>query len=316
MSANCKIFINFAVEVADSSQFHSPFTIPGGWITASASTGILSGMKSESMTNNNRILLISQEIAPYLSGSQAAFGKALAQGMQENGFEVRTFMPKFGNINERRNQLHEVIRLSGVNIIIDDNDHPLIIKVASLQPSRIQVYFIDNDDFFLKEDEDIDPAGSNRSDNDERIIFYSRGTLETAKKLRWEPRVIHCAGWFSSLIPLYLKRIYNDDPSFKGAKIVYTVTPDRVSAPIDERFLTKLKADGIPARDIKKFTNVTHDTDLLHKMGVDYSHAVVVTDPQISPELLQYMKDTGKPCLIVENPEEAAAQYAAFFKSL
>ena len=268
------------------------------------------------MTNNNRILLISQEIAPYLSGPQAAFGKAIAQGMQENGFEVRTFMPKFGSINERRNQLHEVIRLSGVNIIIDDNDHPLIIKVASLQPSRIQVYFIDNDDFFLKEDTDSDAAGSNRPDNDERIIFYSRGTLETAKKLRWEPAFINCAGWFSALIPLYLKRIFNDDPSFKGAKVIYTVTKDRLQAPLDERFLSKLKADGIPARDIKKFSAAPLDTDLLHRMGIDYSHAVVITDPDISPELMQYIKDSGKPCVVVENSENPAPDFAQFFKSL
>lgn len=268
------------------------------------------------MTNNKRILLISQEIAPYLSGPQAAFGKALAQGMQENGFEVRTFMPKFGSINERRNQLHEVIRLSGVNIIIDDNDHPLIIKVASLQPSRIQVYFIDNDDFFLKEDTDVDPAGSNRTDNDERVIFYSRGTLETAKKLRWEPAIIHCAGWFSAIIPLYLKRIYNDDPSFKGSKIVYTITPDKLEAPLDERFLNKLKADGIPARDLKKFSSMQHDTDLLHRMGVDYSHAIVVADPEISPDLLQYVKDSGKPFVVIGDPENSAVAYADFFKSL
>ena len=268
------------------------------------------------MTNNNRILLISQEIAPYLSGPGATFGKALAQGMQENGFEVRTFMPKFGSVNERRNQLHEVIRLSGINIIIDDNDHPLIIKVASLQPSRIQVYFIDNDDFFLKEEEDDNPAGSNRPDNDERVIFYTRGTLETAKKLRWEPAVIHCAGWFSALIPLYLKRMYNDDPSFKGAKIVYTITPDKLSAPLDEKFLSKLKADGVPARDLKKFASLSGDTDLLHKMAIDFSHAVVVQDPDISPELMQYLKDSEKPYIIAEDLESIPAVYTDFFKSL
>lgn len=269
-----------------------------------------------SMTNNNRILLISQEIAPYLSGPGAAFGKALAQGMQEKGFEVRTFMPKFGSVNERRNQLHEVIRLSGINIIIDDNDHPLIIKVASLQPSRIQVYFIDNDDFFLKEEADDNPAGSNRQDNDERVIFYTRGTLETAKKLRWEPAVIHCAGWFSALIPLYLKRLYADDPSFKDAKIVYTVTPDQLTAPLDEKFISKLKADGIPARDLKKFSSMQGDTDLLHRMAIDFSQAIVVQDPDISPELMQYIIDSEKPYIIAGNPENISSDYADLFKSL
>lgn len=265
---------------------------------------------------NNRILLINQEIAPYLSGAQAASGKALAQGMQERGFEVRTFMPKFGTVNERRNQLHEVIRLSGVNIVIDDNDHPLIIKVASLQPSRIQVYFIDNDDFFLKEDSDTDAVGSNRPDNDERAIFYTRGTLETAKKLRWEPAIIHCSGWISSLIPIYLKRLYNDDLSFKGAKIVYTVTDDKLSTALDERFLAKLKADGIPARDIKKFTSIARDTNLLHRLAIDYSHAVVFQNPEADPQLLQYVKDSGKPFIILDDTANASDKYAEFFKSL
>ncbi len=272
--------------------------------------------KSKSMANNNRILLINQEIAPYLSGPEADFGKQLAQGLQQRGFEVRTFMPKFGSVNERRNQLHEVIRLSGVNIIIDDNDHPLIIKVASLQPSRIQVYFIDNDDFFLKEDTDTDAAGRNRADNDERIIFFGRGTLETAKKLRWEPKVINVAGWFSALVPLYLKRIYADDPSFKGAKVVYTITPSKLETPLDERFLTKLKADGISSRDLKKYTEFTPDTDLLHRMAIDFSHAVIVQDPDVSPELMEYIQESGKPFITSEALESGIDAYNEFFKQL
>ena len=268
------------------------------------------------MANNNRILLINQEIAPYLSGPEANFGKQLAQGLQQRGFEVRTFMPKFGSVNERRNQLHEVIRLSGVNIIIDDNDHPLIIKVASLQPSRIQVYFIDNDDFFLKEDSDSDSVGSNRQDNDERIIFYSRGTLETAKKLRWEPKTINVSGWFSALIPLYLKRAYSDDPSFKGAKVVYTVSPAKLEAPLDERFLAKLKADGIAARDLKKYADLPLDTDLLHRMAIDFSHAVIVQDPDISPSLLAYIKESGKPYIVTDRLESSLDAYNEFLKQL
>lgn len=279
-------------------------------------TGSYQKPDSISMTNNNRILLISQEIAPYISGQGAAFGKALAQGMQENGYEVRTFMPKFGSVNERRNQLHEVIRLSGINIVIDDNDHPLIIKVASLQPSRIQVYFIDNDDFFLKDEADENPAGSNRPDNDERIIFYTRGKLDTAKKLRWEPAVIHCSGWFSALIPLYLKRLYNEDPSFKESKVVYTITPNQLSAPLDERFLQKLKADEIPDRDIKKFSMLPGNTELLHKIAIDYSDAIAVQDPDISSELMQYILDSDKPFIKIDNLEDAPSKYADFFKSL
>lgn len=268
------------------------------------------------MTENNRILLINQEIAPYLSGTAANFGKLLAQSMQKKGFEVRTFMPKFGAVNERRNQLHEVIRLSGVNIVIADNDHPLIIKVASLQPSRIQVYFIDNDDFFLKDDTDVDAAGSNRPDNDERIIFYTRGTLETAKKLRWDPRIIHLSGWFTSLIPIYLKRGYSDDISFKGSKVVYSVTPAKLTAPLDENIFAKLKDDHIPARDLKKYSEFLLDTDLLHRLAIDFSHAVIVEDPDASPELIEYIRQSGKPFITPEKIAEGPDAYSEFFNSL
>lgn len=268
------------------------------------------------MANNKRFLLISQEISPYLSGELATIGKTIATGMQSNGYDVRTFMPKFGAVNERRNQLHEVIRLSGMNIMINDNDHPLIIKVASLQPSRIQVYFIDNDDYFLKSNDDADAAGSNRSDNDERLIFFTRGTLETTKKLRWEPTVIQCAGWFTSLIPMYLKRFYGDELSFKGSKIVYMVTPDRVPDLSDDSLINKLKSDGIPAKDIKKYSAMSADPDFLHKLAIDFSHAVVFQDPDVNPALIEYAKESGKPYITAESLGSGADAYAGFFNSL
>ena len=151
---------------------------------------------------NNRILYISQEISPYLADSPlSVLGKAMPVKMQERGFEVRTFMPKYGCINERRNQLHEVIRLSGMNIIIDDTDHPLIIKVATLQPSRMQVYFIDSDDYFTSSAGGAAPLEtvSDPEQNDERMIFFVRGVVETVKKLRWEPAVVQCMGWITAL---------------------------------------------------------------------------------------------------------------------
>lgn len=266
---------------------------------------------------NNRILFISQEIAPYLSSGPASdLGRSLPQAMQERKSEVRTFMPKFGSVNERRNQLHEVIRLSGVNIPIDDNDHPLIIKVASMQPSRIQVYFIDNDDYFQKLDSDSDAVGSNRADNDERAIFFARGTMETAKKLRWDPKVIMCSGWMTALVPMYLKRMYSDDPSFKGSKMVYNVMPGKLELPVDARFLAKLKADGISQRDIKKFQDLALDTDLLHRMAIDFSHAVIINDPDASPALVEYIAQTGKPFMTAEQAAGGPDAYAAFFNSL
>lgn len=236
--------------------------------------------------------------------------------MQDHGCEVRIFMPKFGAVNERRNQLHEVIRLSGMNIVISENDHPLIIKVASLQPSRIQVYFIDSDDYFQKLDSDADDLGSNRADNDERSIFFTRGTLETAKKLKWDPKIINCAGWITALVPLYLKRLYPDDPSFKGAKVVYTVLPGEITAPVDDNFFNKIKVDGIQQRDLKKFAALAKDTDLFHKMAIDFSQAVIIADPDIKPELLEYVKESGKPFITPDKLTEGPKAYVEFLDSL
>ena len=173
----------------------------------------------------NKVLFISQEISPYLPETpMAVMSRELPQAVQESGLEVRTFMPKYGFINERRNQLHEVIRLSGMNISIDDTDHPLIIKVATLQPVRMQVYFIFNEDYFHKSICKELETVSSPTDNDERSIFFVRGTLETVKKLRWVPEVIHCTGLISALAPLYIKDFYADDPSYQEAKVVFTLT--------------------------------------------------------------------------------------------
>src|SRR5512145_391352 len=172
----------------------------------------------------NRVLFVAQEITPYLPESHMGLiGRHLPQGIQEKGREIRTFMPRFGSINERRNQLHEVIRLSGMNLIIDDNDHPLIIKVASIQQARMQIYFIDNEDYFSRKSIVADANGKEFEDNDERAVFYARGVLETVKKLRWAPDLVHCHGWMSSLVPVYLRSIYHDDPLFHNYKIVYSV---------------------------------------------------------------------------------------------
>ncbi len=266
--------------------------------------------------SDKRILFISQEIAPYVNGSpNAEFAKSLAQNAHSHKFEVRTFMPKYGTVNERRNQLHEVIRLSGVNIPIDDNDHPLIIKVASLQPSRIQVYFIDNDDYFQKEDSDEDPCGSNRADNDERAIFYARGTIETVKKLRWVPKVIFCEGWMSALSPIYLRAMYASDPSFKGTKIVYCIRPGKATGGIDPAILAKMQAEGMPKKKLDPFKNLPADTDLLHKMALKYADAAVVADPEISDDLRQYVAELGIPTLEFA-PDGDINQIFDFYKSL
>ena len=184
-----------------------------------------------------KVLFINQEIAPYVPDSEMSLmGNQLPHMMQESGCEIRTFMPKWGNINERRGQLHEVIRLSGMNLIIDDTDHPLIIKVASIPVSRIQVYFIDNDDYFMKRRMTEDEEGKEYEDNGERAIFFARGVLETVKKLRWVPDVIHCQGWMSAVVPLYIKKAYHDEPSFADTKVVTSLFSSPFKGTLDTNF--------------------------------------------------------------------------------
>ena len=174
----------------------------------------------------SKILYVCQEITPYLPETESSrLCRALTQAMQERGNEIRTFMPRYGCINERRHQLHEVIRLSGMNLIIDDNDHQLIIKVASIPSARVQI-FIDNDDYFSRKAVLTDAEGALFSDNDERAIFFARGVLETVKKLRWTPTVVHCHGWFSGVVPVYLKHVFADDPIFRDVKIVVSLCDD------------------------------------------------------------------------------------------
>ncbi len=247
--------------------------------------------------NDKRLLFVTQEVAPYISGSEVAtLSKELLTKVHSKKYEVRSFMPKLGDVNERRNQLHEVIRLSGLNIPINDADHPLILKVASLQPSRIQVYFIDNDDYFQKEDSDVDSVGSNRTDNDERTIFFARGAVETIKKLRWDPKIVHCAGWITSLLPLYLRKQTADAPMLKKTKIVYSVLPGEITGGVDTEFLRKLSEDGVQKTEVKKFKDLEHDTNLLHRIAIEHANAVVFhTDPD--PELLKLAEEKGIPAL-------------------
>ena len=182
---------------------------------------------------SRKILYVCQEIMPYLPETElSALSRHLAQAMQERGNEIRTFMPRYGCVNERRNQLHEVIRLSGMNLIIDDNDHQLIIKVASIPSARIQIYFIDNADFFSRKAVLTDEDGKEFEDNDARMVFYARGVLETVKKLQWKPSVVHCHGWFSAIVPIYLKHVFHDDPIFKDVKIVVSLYDDKFTQPL------------------------------------------------------------------------------------
>lgn len=250
---------------------------------------------------NKKIVFVNQVMAPYLSGSESATrARDLALGLHKRKYEVRTFMPKFGDVNERRNQLHEVIRLSGINIPIADADHPLIIKVASLQPARIQVYFIDNDDYFQKEDSDVDPAGSNRSDNDERSIFFARGTAETICKLKWNPDIIHCSGWVSALTPILLRNAYSHEAAYKGAKIVYSVQDPAFAGEIDPAIWQKLADENIPAEVIETLKSLPLDANLLHRIAISHADAVVFETAIPDPELLAMVEERGLPYMTVD----------------
>jgi len=251
------------------------------------------------MKEPNRILFISQEIFPYLAEETPIrlLNRQLPELFQSQGFETRTFMPKFGEINERRNQLHEVIRLSGMNLIIEDSDHPLLIKVASIPSARIQVYFIDNDDFFMHRKGLTEEDGSEYKDNDERCIFFARGVIETVKKLRWTPDVIHCSGWMAALVPLYLKKAYHNTPFFENSKIVVVLDDQEYSRPFDTKFPDKIHLEGMTTTDVRSIQGFPVGYEELMRLSIDNADAIALATPNVNPRLLNYAEAIGKPIL-------------------
>ncbi len=264
---------------------------------------------------NKKILYISQEITPFMPETKmSVISRFLPQGIQESGKEVRVFMPRFGTINERRNQLHEVIRLSGMNLIIDDTDHSLIIKVTSIQQARMQVYFIDNEEYFKRKFIFKDENGNFFEDNDERLIFFNRGAIETTKKLRWTPDIIHCHGWFSALVPVFIKKSYNNDPLFKNAKIVYSLYNDDFNETLNPGLRKKLEYYGIKSSDVKLLKSPNYLN--LQKTAIDYSDALILGNDNINEELSEYAEKSGKEILPVQNEEKYIPEYNSFYNSL
>ncbi len=244
-----------------------------------------------------KVLFINQEINPYVAESHmSVMGRELPQKMQEAGFEIRTFMPKWGVINERRGQLHEVIRLSGMNLIIDDTDHPLIIKVASIPATRQQIYFIDNDDYFNHRQMATDENGEEYPDNGERAIFYARGVLETVKKLRWQPDVIVCQGWASAVVPLYIKTAYAEEPSFANSKVIISLYKNELKNDIGKNFQQCVDFRDAKAEMLDGYKDV-FDCAELYKMAIDYSDGVVEGEDGVDAALIEYAKDKNKPVL-------------------
>jgi len=259
-----------------------------------------------------KVLYVSQEITPYLPETEmSVIGRNLPQAIQEKGREIRTFMPKYGCINERRNQLHEVIRLSGMNIIIDDTDHPLIIKVASIQAARMQVYFIDNEDYFQRKYLFSDDKGDFFEDNDERAIFFARGVIETVRKLQWPPNIIHCHGWFSALISLYIKKLYDDDPVFRNSKVILSLYDSEFKKPLNKLFGKKLSMDGVPAEDLK----IVEDPSYLNyiKLTVNMSDGIIVGSNQIHRDVIKYLEKSGKPLLPYQDADSYVEAYSVFY---
>ena len=263
-----------------------------------------------------KVLFIHQEIAPYLKETpMSLIGRYLPQGIQEKGKEIRIFMPRFGNVNERRNQLHEVIRLSGMNMIINDTDHLLIIKVASIQKARIQIYFIDNDDLFTKRKYTI--ADKNEvfyEDNDDRTVFFSRGVIETVKKLNWPPDIIHCNGWMTSMVPLFIKRVFKDNPLFSDSKVVYSIYDDDFEGSFRNGMDKKLKMPGIVPKELtwlKKPTFVN-----VEKTALDFSDAIVFASKNINPEVEEYARSLGKPILEYPGEENYVDAYNDFYDKI
>lgn len=264
---------------------------------------------------STKVLFISQEITPYLPESEMALiGRNLPQGIQERGKEIRTFMPRYGCINERRNQLHEVIRLSGMNLVIDDTDHPLIIKVASIQSARMQVYFIDNEDYFHRKYTLSDDNNEFFEDNDERAIFFARGVLETVKKLRWAPDLIHCHGWISAFIPILIKKAYDDDPLFAKSKVVYSVYNDGFDKPLRSNIRNKILIEGITKKDVEVLK--TPDFLSLTKLAVNFSDGIIFGSPEINKEVDSYIKASGKHILAYQNQENYIESFNTFYDQI
>lgn len=262
-----------------------------------------------------KVLFVTQEIMPYLPESQMSkVGRFLPQKIQESGKEIRVFMPRFGLVNERRNQLHEVIRLSGMNLIIEDIDHPLIIKVASIQQARMQVYFIENEDYFHRKFIFRDKSGKFFKDNDERTIFFSKGVLETVKKLGWAPDIIHCQGWFSGLLPLYLKTAYNDNPLFSDVKMILSLYNDEFDESFPKGFANKIKMNGVPEEALKYYENGNYVSFM--KSAMEFADAFIVGEEKINEELLDYAKESGKPLLDYQGDENYFEAFNEFYDQI
>ena len=263
---------------------------------------------------DKRILYVSSEVVPYLAENEVSLQSyEMPKMINELGGQIRIFMPRYGNINERRHQLHEVIRLSGVNLVVNDMDMPLIIKVASIPKERIQVYFIDNDEYFKRKATFSDEEGVLYPDNDERAIFFAKGVVETVKKLNWVPDVIHVHGWMASLLPVYLKHYYKDEGIFAETKIISSVYEQGFEGELDSELLNKILFDNIEKEAVELIEKPTYEN--LMKLSVMHSDAVVVGSEALSPTLTKFIESSNKPFLPFAAKDTIKEAYTSFIKN-
>lgn len=266
--------------------------------------------------DKKRILYISSEITPFTAENEiSAACRKMILTMQDSGHEIRSFMPKWGPVNERRNQLHEVIRLSGMNLIIDDTDHPLLIKVASVPGARAQVYFIDNDDYFINRKFTADENGVEYTDNDERAIFFARGVLETVKKLRWAPDIIHCRGWISALIPMYIKAAFKEEPAFRDSKVVYSLCNDRFAVPFRDNWPDLMVTKDL-SREAEGQFCLPIDFDSVMRKAIEFADGVIEAAPGAADAHTGFIKEKGCKYLGYELFEQGSPKLEEFYSTL
>jgi starch synthase len=264
---------------------------------------------------DKRILYVSSEVVPYLAENEVSLmSYDVPKMINDQGGQIRIFMPRYGNINERRHQLHEVIRLSGMNLVVNDFDMPLIIKVASIPKERIQVYFIDNDEYFKRKATFTDEDGVMYDDNDERAIFFAKGVVETVKKLNWVPDIIHVHGWMASLLPIYMKHFYKDEALFSETKIVTSVYSQSFDGILNNKLIDKISFDGIPQQSIEDLKSPDYES--LMKASINHSDAVIIASENLSPSLTKFIESSKKPFIPFAAKDEFAKAYTSFYKSI
>ncbi len=264
--------------------------------------------------SKKRVLIVTQEMEPYTALSEISqVVSQLPKQIMKNGMEIRILMPRYGIINERRHRLHEVVRLSGMNIIVNEDDYPLIIKVASLPQARTQVYFLDNDDFF-KRKAIFEQDGKAFEDNEDRMIFFCKGVLETVKKFGWPPDIIHCHGWMTSLIPAYLKTVYNNEPLFQDSNVIYSAYNNTYSDSFSKQFIEKASINDMQEEHISVFQDGENIN--LHKGAIHYADAIIQGSKTMDEGIVDVVENLDKPFLNFHGEETQLADYMEFYNNL